>query len=211
MTNESVDRELVGNLAELVDYPLVPASTCAQRCERLAGGVDTNAAAIIGRFAEFAADTDVHVLQEAYTGAFDLDTLSELEPTWYPYVGHQLVEDHSKRSAFLVELSSRYKAHGFDAGTELPDHVAVMLRFISLCPDEELAQELIHEGLIPALSRLGNDTDVEPTTGREHYFALLIATRLLLEDQPMWAVAKSVSEPPMAAAMPHDPNDPRGG
>lgn len=207
-----VDRDLIGALAELLDYPHASLDGHADTVNALARTVDADAAAIVDRFARFAETTTLDALQEAYTRAFDLDTLSELEPTWYPYVGHQLVEDHSKRSAFLVELAARYKEHGFKAGTELPDHIVVMLRFVSLCPDEQLAQELVHEGLVPALRQASDATDAMPESGREHYFAVLSALRRLLEAQPTWAVDGSApNEPALAMTAPHDPYDPRGG
>jgi nitrate reductase assembly molybdenum cofactor insertion protein NarJ len=208
--HDTVDRDLCDALAALLDYPHASVDELAWCCQRLAGPVDTDAAQIVERFARFAETTTPDELQEAYTRAFDLDSLSEVEPTWYPYVGHQLVEDHSKRSGFLVELSSRYKAHGFEAGTELPDHIVVMLRFVSVCSDEQLVQELIHEGLIPALGAVAGVADTEPTSGREHYFALLIAARRLLEAQPDSAIEPSEeTEPAVEMSGFDDPNDPR--
>lgn len=212
MRDRTLDRDLCGALAALLDYPRAPLGEQAQLCLKLAQALDAGAAATIERFADYVASASVDELQESYTKAFDLDTLSELEPTWYPYVGHQLVEDHSKRSAFLVELSSRYKAHDFDAGTELPDHMVVVLRFVAHCPDEQLAQELVHEGLVPALGKAPAPGERAPASGREHYLALLSALRSLLETQPEWAVGPSVeTEPELAMSVPHDPNDPRRG
>ena len=208
--HETVDRDLIGELADMLDYPHSAIDACARGALERARAVDSEAAALVERFSLFLETTTVDELQEAYTRAFDLDTLSEVEPTWYPYVGHQLVEDHSKRSAFLVELASRYKDHGFTAGTELPDHIVVVLRFASLCPDEELVQELVHEGLVPALGRAPDVGEALPTSGREHYLALLTGLRKLLEAQPSWALASAEpGEAELAMAATHDPYDPR--
>jgi nitrate reductase assembly molybdenum cofactor insertion protein NarJ len=54
----------------------------------------------------------------------------------------------------MAKLKEHYKAHGFSEEKELPDHLSVMLRFLSAnCNDAE-SQELIRECMLPALSKM---------------------------------------------------------
>ncbi len=97
----------------------------------------------------------------------------------------------------MVELRTRYEAHGFEVGGgELPDHVVVILRFLASAPDSELAEDLVGEALLPALSRMTKDGDevaIAGEGGRRVYLRLLEALRLALPEQPIWseAVARS--------------------
>ncbi len=118
-------------------------------------GDSEEAAALLRRFGGYAAVTSLGELQEAYTLAFDLDSLSESDPTCYPYVGHHLFEENHKRSAFILGLLERYREHGFADDTgDLPDHLVIVLRFLARCDDDELVAETIDEALLPALARM---------------------------------------------------------
>lgn len=168
--------------ADALDYPRAPVGAAARTCERLAGEVSPEASELLAGFRSFAESRPLGELQEAYTRAFDLDTLSELEPTLYPYVGHHLFDENHKRSAFLVELSARYREHGFSPEGELPDHLVVILRFVAACDDEELVDELVREALVPALARMGAGAGAAAagTSGRDRYHQALAALAVTL-------------------------------
>lgn len=177
-----LEPELAQAFADVLDYPRAPVDAAARRCERLVAEVSPEAAELLAGFCSFAESRPLGELQEAYTRAFDLDTLSELEPTLYPYVGHHLFDENHKRSAFLVELSARYREHGFSQEGELPDHLVVVLRFVAACDDEELADELVQEALVPALARMkvGAGTAAAGASGRDRYRQALGALAVLL-------------------------------
>jgi len=174
-----VSRRLAGAFAEVLDYPHAPLAGAARACETLAATESGEAGALVARFRAFAEESTVGELQEAYTRAFDLDSLSDLEPTCYPYVGHHLFDENHKRSAFLVGLNERFRAHGFSAGSELPDHVVVLLRFVAACEDGGLSAELVDDALVPGLERMSKGAG-EGRTGRELYRGLLRALYLAL-------------------------------
>ncbi len=92
-------------------------------------------------------------LEELYTGTFDL------QAACYPYVGYHLFGDSYKRGMFMAQLNAGYRERGFSAGSELPDHVAVVLRFLATAPGDEFSQALLHEGLIPALDTMARAFD----------------------------------------------------
>jgi nitrate reductase delta subunit len=178
-TATTVDRALALAFADLLSYPSGPLGEAVSVCEARAGERSPKAGAMLTGFRVFAESSTLGELQEAYTAAFDLDSLSDLEPTCYPYVGHHLFDENHKRSAFLVGLNSRYREHDFTVEGELPDHLAVMLRFVAGC-DDELAAELVGDAIVPALQRMARGVHPAPQTGREHYQNLLPALRLVL-------------------------------
>lgn len=183
----ALDRRLALAFADLLEYPHLPPADALEECTELVGGIP-EAASLVGRFRAFAEGATLGELQEAYTGAFDLDSLSDLEPTCYPYVGHHLFDDNHKRSAFLVALNGHYRRHGFVAEGELPDHLVCVLRFLADCPDEELAEELLDEALLPALERMARaaaagGSEGGGANGRAAYKGLLAALHAALAER----------------------------
>ena len=76
-------------------------------------------------------------LEELYTETFDLT------PAMTLYIGYHLFGETPKRSSFLVRLEEAYQAHDFDSGTELADHLCVLLRFFSVAQDAEFVVPLL--------------------------------------------------------------------
>ena len=177
-----LNRALVLAFADVLSYPHSPIDGDARACEELARDESEEAAALLRRFGAFAEVAPLGELQEAYTLAFDLDSLSESEPTCYPYVGHHLFDENHKRSAFILGLLERYRAHSFDGDAgDLPDHLVVVLRFVATCDDDELVAETVDEALLPALARmLGTVGSAEPVNGRQRYQQVLHALALAL-------------------------------
>ena len=68
---------------------------------------------------------------------------------------------------FLMKLNEIYKQHDFQAGLELPDHIGEMLRFVGITDDQNCRQELLDDGLAPALEKLipGIENDEHPYKG----------------------------------------------
>ena len=184
---------LVALFADLLAYPRPGIGETALECRALVADGSPGAAKLLDDFLADLERIPLGQLEELYTGAFDLDTLSDINATCYPYVGHHLLGETYKRSTFMVELRERYEAHGFEVdGGELPDHVVVILRFIASAPDSELAEDLVVEALLPALSRMTKDGDevaIAGEGGRRVYLRLLEALRLALPEQSLWAAA----------------------
>ncbi|MEW6581851.1 MAG: molecular chaperone TorD family protein [Actinomycetota bacterium] len=188
MTVPSRER-LISLFVEVLDYPGPGTAGALGELERLLAGPAPAAADIVARHRDAVTPLPLGRLQEMYTGAFDLDTLSDLDATVYPYVGHHLFGESYKRSAFLTELAGRFRAEGFEVERELPDHLVVILRYIVARPDGELAAELTVDAVIPARERMTGDLDeagvaTEPATGRQVYQLLLAALRIVLEVVP---------------------------
>ena len=178
-----LNRALVLSFADVLSYPHSRIDGDVEACEELARSESEEAAELLRRFRDFVAVTPLGELQEAYTLAFDLDSLSESEPTCYPYVGHHLFEENHKRSAFILGLLERYRVHDFEADAgELPDHLVVVLRFVAACDDDELVAETVDEALLPSLARMmGTVGSAEPVNGRQRYQQVVNALALALQ------------------------------
>lgn len=179
---------LLSLLAELLDYPRPGIAAAAHECRALVAEPTPDAAALFDAFLADLEEIPAGRLEELYSGAFDLDTLSDFDATCHPYVGHHLFGESYRRSRFMAGLVERYRAEGFDAGTELPDHVVVMLRFLAEEPEPDVAEELVGEALLPALARMTRDGDeavLEGSSGRQIYLRVLEAVRLVIGGQ-LW-------------------------
>lgn len=180
--------------AEALEYPGPEIAETVGRCEALVAEGQPEAAALLADFRAFTGLVPLGRLQEIYTSAFDLDTLSDLDATLYPYIGHHLFGESYKRSAFMTELNSRMRSFGYVVERELPDHLVVLLRFLAACPDEELAAEIVHDAMVPALVRMAGEDEadeaqpLEAVSGREVYRRALKALRIVLEAFPRTVV-----------------------
>jgi nitrate reductase delta subunit len=130
----------------LLDYPGPDLTRQARECTALLAPIEPAAASHLEGFLAFVEHTSPGRLEEIYTGTFDVN------PACYIFAGYLLFGESFKRGKFLVQLQEKYREHGFSAGNELADHLAVMFRFLAtLGPDDVLAHELVEDCLIPVL------------------------------------------------------------
>ena len=124
MTTKTLDRALYAWLGELLAYP------GADYLNRVAAARDAvqedypEPAHSLGVFlGELEGKTRTE-LEESYTRTFDFAPLSAA------YVSAHLFGDQSfRRSQLMAGLVAAYRRVEFDPGPELPDHLAVILRF----------------------------------------------------------------------------------
>jgi nitrate reductase molybdenum cofactor assembly chaperone len=183
-------RTILGLFADILEYPWPGLVGAAQRCAALVAPQNPEAGALLRAFCAFVEHTPLGRLEEVYTGTFDLDAAC------HPYVGYHLFGESYKRSLFLLELKERYRAHGFIVENELPDHLAVLLRFLAQSHDTALIGEILQEALVPALERMtgkapsaGYDEE-EPSVSQAQrrqgpYHKVLEALRLVLQEEPL--------------------------
>ena len=181
MKHVDVEQQLWRCFADLLEYPTPAVARQAQACVEAAAAVNPEAAALLGGFCAFAQDTPLARLEELYTRTFDLQVIC------YPYVGYHLFGESYKRGAFLARLNEAYRMRGFTAGRELPDHLAVILRFLALDDgsetpagaDEAFAQPLLAEGVVPAVDKMAAAFDAN---GDNPYGQVVGALRLALSN-----------------------------
>jgi nitrate reductase delta subunit len=185
MVVEATESRVLGLFAELLEYPRPGVAQTARECRALIEPESTEAAALLGEFAAFAERTPHATLEEIFTSTFDLSA------SCHPYVGYHMFGEAYKRSALLLELQNRFREQNFEPGVELPDHIAVLLRFIALRPDAELTIEIAREALVPTLEPMTAVPEADPVeegeeppevfdTGHD-YRRVLLALRLILQ------------------------------
>lgn len=87
------------------------------------------AAAALGRFCEWWAETDPLIVAQHYVQTLDLDKRSGLYLTFYGE------GDKRERGSALLRLKRLYRSAGLPLeGTELPDYLPVMLEFAAAAP-----------------------------------------------------------------------------
>jgi nitrate reductase delta subunit len=148
MSQNPATRRLYRLFADALTYPTPKLGDQARECAALLSSIDEEAAGHLQAFAEWAEQTPPGRLEEIYTGTFDLQVVC------FPYVGYQLFGESYKRGAFLAKLNEEYRSRGFSAERELPDHLAVILRFLAVSEEDDVTHDLVSECVAPALERM---------------------------------------------------------
>jgi len=126
------------------------------------------------------AESDIYALQEAYVGLFDRSRTLSLN------LFEHVHGESRDRGGAMVSLVETYRDAGFDPVTsELPDHLPVLLEFLSLRPKDEARDVLADAAHIFAAL-------VERLQRRETPYAGVFAALLQLSGQQ--ADAEAVAE-----------------
>lgn len=204
MSDRPTAKRVWGLFGELLDYPTVSPVGLLRECRELIGAMSPQAAVGLAEFQAFAEEATLGRLQEEYTRAFDMDESHSL------YVGYHLLGESYKRSALLLEFNERYRAHGVEVAGELSDYVPVVLRFLAVCEDQNLTDEIVGEAMWPMLEMMakkdkksedaaGDDEDGPPPVSPPYHrllAALLLVVRLSPKtDPPPLALTGAVGWP----------------
>ncbi|HJO79422.1 MAG TPA: nitrate reductase molybdenum cofactor assembly chaperone [Acidimicrobiales bacterium] len=155
MEDRAIARSVWGFYAGLLDYPTENPLDAIEECRSLVVGVSSEADALLARFQEFVEGSTLGRLQEEYTRAFDMDESHSL------YVGYHLLGESYKRSAMLLEFMERYRAHGVEVAGELADYLPVILRFLTVCDDCDLVDEIVCDAIWPSLEMISKDDNAD--------------------------------------------------
>jgi nitrate reductase delta subunit len=150
MSNDS-NNLLLGLFARLLEYPASETTEQAAQCMEQLKPVHLESAEMLANFVRALQQRTLEKIQELYITTFDMQAVC------YPYVGYHLFGESYKRGAFMAQLNEAYHASGYSAGQELPDHLSVILRFLSLDSTNragEFCQALLTEGVLPALEKM---------------------------------------------------------
>ncbi len=103
-------------------------------------------------FFDETAHVDDRGLEELYTTTFDLNPVATLEVGWH------LWGEQYERGRFLADLRGLQDRLGIDSGTELPDHLTVLLPTIAACENDELREKCAKaiEKILQKLDEQGN-------------------------------------------------------
>lgn len=164
--------------AVLLEYPSTETIEQARDCLEQLKPTHPEAAEALEKFVRRLDQLSLEKMRELYTITFDM------QPVCYPYVGYHLFGESYKRGAFMAQLNEAYHACEYSAGQELPDHLAVILRFLGLDAIHragEFCQTLLNSGLMPALEKM---LKVFSDNSENPYFGLLSALQLFLVATP---------------------------
>lgn len=160
-------------LADCLTYPEPRALAGIERAPGTLRDRYPAAAAHLDRFMTATETWSPEKLQEAFTRAFDIS------PQCVPYLSVFLFGEESfKRAELMTGLKAAYENAGFDCGPELPDHLAVVLRFAAAFEPEEWAELMCWcvpgplKAMIAGLEKAGNP-----------YVHVLMAVRAVLKTQ----------------------------
>jgi len=172
MTGLQQHQKLCRQFAALLSYPAPGVSAEAADCIAGLRAINCAASVRLEHFVRFIETSEISRIEEAFTGTFDLQSLC------HPYVGYQLCGESQQRTMFMIKLRELYSEYGFVPGNELPDHLAEVMRFVGSIADQGCRNEIIQDGLLPALEKisLGIEKDTQP------YLALLEALQLFLAE-----------------------------
>lgn len=176
MNQDSIGR-LYASFADLLSYPTSSTLIHADDCLAQLRESHPEAVTAFENFLRGLQKIELEKLKELYTTTFDM------QPVCYPYIGYQLFGESYKRGALMAQLNESYRAFGFSAEQELPDHLAVALRFLSLDASNragEFCQSLLHSGVIPALDKMLQPFGAE---SENPYFWLLSSLQRFLTTQ----------------------------
>jgi nitrate reductase molybdenum cofactor assembly chaperone NarJ/NarW len=85
--------------------------------------------------------------QELYVKTFEFNPAATLEIGWH------LFGENYERGEFLVRMREELRRYGIAEGSDLPDHLASVLRLLATLPHDEAA-ELVGLNVTPALAKI---------------------------------------------------------
>jgi nitrate reductase delta subunit len=161
MNELTIHKDICRNFAYLLSYPNEHVVEHAKCCLLSMKQVDSEAVPTLESFSDFVESNQPSRVEEAFTAAFDL------QPVCHPYIGYQLCGESQQRTMFMLKLRELYRHFDFEPGNDLPDHISEMLRFLGSINDCECRDEIIRDGLLPALDKLtkGIESDRNPYLG----------------------------------------------
>jgi nitrate reductase delta subunit len=142
------EKRLYSLLSDLLSYPEEDLPEKVSSCLELLSSYHLEGEAALREFLAFLEENDLGKLQELYTRTFDLNPVCSL------YTGHHLFGESYRRSEYLVKLKGTYRAEGFPAEGELPDHLPLLLRYLSMSREDPNRRAFILEGILPALEAM---------------------------------------------------------
>ncbi len=170
-TDDPVAR-LYNLFADLLEYPTPMLARLAKSGVEWLAELHLQAAATLELFQCSVEELTSGRMEEIYTRTFDM------QPVSYPYVGYHLFGESYKRGAFMAQLNEGYRIYGFSPGNELPDHVAVILRFLASSKEartDDFGRVLRDEGLAPTLEKMARELNAQA----DNPYAALISALLL--------------------------------
>ena len=134
-------------LAPLLEYPRADFDARLNEA-MLAVQYNSQAFDLLKEFQTTVNSLEAHQLEELYTRTFDL------APICIPYMSSYIYGDENfERGALMTGLQQRYDECKFDTKGELPDHLALLMRFAPNFSEEEMS-ELLEFCMVAGLDKM---------------------------------------------------------
>ncbi len=134
--------------ADILDYPGPATTAQVLHCISELAADHSEASEFMTKSQAEWAPMTLGELQELYTSTF------ELRPDCTPNLGYHLFGNDARRNMFMAQLKKRMETHNVAMGSELPDHLSLILRLLERQDSEEERNALIEDCLVPAISRM---------------------------------------------------------
>ena len=144
-------RDYLPHFAPLLRYPGPESARFAQQAAEALAEFPA-VAERLQRHAQWVAGLSRHEAEEAFTRTFDINPAVALE------VGFHLFGLAYQRGQFLARVQQALVEHGMSSGTELPDHLPVLLELAPRLP-QAIGVELIEEAIHPAVAHMRGGFD----------------------------------------------------
>jgi nitrate reductase assembly molybdenum cofactor insertion protein NarJ len=142
-------------LAMLFQYPDAEYSLIVREVESLLSQLYPETQTTFKEFAQIAYNSSLEELEELFARTFDVQAITTLD------IGYVLFGDDYKRGELLVNLNRGHKEVDNDCGNELADNLSNMLKLLPKMKDSELQNELIQKIIMPALTKIIKEFEVE--------------------------------------------------
>lgn len=181
-----MDTDLFRLFADLLDYPNDNLLRKLTELETLLATTNPGLEDELVKFRNLITTQGQDGLELAYTEVFDMNPSNPL------YIGHRLFGETYGRSAFMLGMKELYTEHDFvSESVEMPDHMVIVLRFLSICTESDRVAEVVSEAILPALgiaAREDDDDEEEEmsdirramTERREAYLQVLVVLEKVL-------------------------------
>lgn len=145
MDNQDLKRQLCEQIGTFLEYPVNDFRGMLLIAADQIEPVSAQASIYLKDFFSKMKRMDLAMWQEYYVQTFDLMPQCSL------YISvHLFGEESFKRAELMAGLKSVYESRGATASTELPDHLAVVLKQNALLNDEEWS-EFVAMCLLPVI------------------------------------------------------------
>lgn len=134
--------------ADILAYPASAIYDRSREYVSALATTDDTVCTELKKFFRTAEEISLSRLEEIYSRTFDLQAVC------VPYAGCHLFGEDPARGMFMVKLGALYRSRNVKWDGELPDHISVMLRFLSVSDGGEERQELIDYCLIPSVRKM---------------------------------------------------------
>jgi nitrate reductase molybdenum cofactor assembly chaperone NarJ/NarW len=158
--------------AAVFEYPDLDVSGRLDECTSELTVALPAGAELLRKFQEAHREMGTSRLQEIYTTTFDM------QPDCALNLSYHLFGEDQRRGIFLAKLKELYELASVDTGTELPDHLCLMLRYVATDAGMATKPDLIADCLHPAVSKVARGVDVS-----NPYRCVLDALLLWLENE----------------------------